>query len=170
MTASARTFVTGAVVLVLAGLPGVGLLFLAWPTWLTGGTCEFTVEKFDFDDSTGVIQVYCHEVLPYGGEMEWVFPPGTDRDHPYRVAWDGYTPRFLRWPSRPIPGQMLFPLITPEETKKEWDLRTSLAYHQRWLLAPGTYRLRVGEQLVYYRREQPGHPPAEGVIRFRKKP
>lgn len=167
MAPSTRTFTAGAVLILLTIILGSAVLFLAWPTWLTGGACEFTVERFDFNDLTGEIQGYCHEVLPYRSELEWVFPPGTGEDHPYRVFWDQYSPRFLRWPSRPIPGQMIFPLATPEETKKEWELKTYDSYHQRWLLAPGTYRLRVGEDLVYYRRTEPSGNVVEARIRVR---
>jgi hypothetical protein len=141
------------------------LTTLAWPTWLTGGSCELSVEKVLFDDVQGRAEVFFQVVLPYAGELDWEFPPGGGTPYAYHASWNQNPPRFLRWPGYPSPGQLIVPLGTKgEKPLVERDLEL---FRSRWVLKPGTYRLRPGEELVYFAKTDPGGRVISSFIRFR---
>jgi hypothetical protein len=141
------------------------LLTLAWPTWFTGGSCEISIEKVLFDDIHGRAEVFFKVVLPYAGEMDWDFPPDGEMPYTYHVSWNQNPPRFLRWPGYADPGQLIVPLAAKGEKpplQGDFELLRS-----RWGLKPGTYRLRPGDELVYFTKTDPGGRIVPSVIRFR---
>ena len=168
MTTQTRVLALSLAIAAVSLLVAVGLLFLVWPTWLTGGVCELTVADILFDEVDGRVEIFTSTVLPYGAEMQWDFPPDRTLNYTFHQSWDQEPSPFLRWPSYPRPGDLMIPLVIDAEKQTVPERIESVK--ARLLLRKGVYRLRVGEQLVYYRRQDEEGRTVESVIRCRSKP
>ena len=151
------------VLLILVMAMGGALLYN--PSLLTGGFYEFTVTDVIHEPS-GVVYVLFKDRIAYGTQMVWERAPlisvGDGLYFSDGTSWSTRPGGNLRWPKEEIRRQDAYWLSTSEE--REAGFKDMNALRSRLLLKPGTYRLRIGEKLVYYRRPLEGGRFAEGRI------
>src|SRR5262245_29373861 len=147
-----RTAVLWFVIGVLAFLVLGMLLLLIHPVLLTGRYYEFTVRTIDFGP-LGPTSILYDDSITYDTQVSVIYRgvgPSLQME-----TWDRKPPNILRWPRRERDKVLGFWLATEEE--KALGKGDTPAVWKRLLLKPGTYRVRSGEQLIYYRRpEQDG--------------
>src|SRR5260221_12710976 len=90
-----RTLFPLIIVLVLLA---AGLLFFVWPTCLTVGYFEITLETLAIDTKTGEMSLTCDYSLAYGTQFLWEAPPTKSGSGSILVTYDNLPPRILRWP------------------------------------------------------------------------
>jgi hypothetical protein len=165
MAPTRRNLIASVAVAALAPLLAVPLLFLIWPTWMTARYCELTIAEVSVSPD-GMLELGYDQELSYGTTVEWVNLPDEDGwTGSSSTGWDNMNPRFLRWPRRRLNTQSWIPILIPREYLGiNVDLDT---LQQRVLLKAGTYRIRSGESLVYYRGTRSDGRVAEGRIRVK---
>jgi len=161
-----------AITLVIVGagsvVASVGL-FVARPYLLNGSACDLTIDAIGVDPE-GTIQIRYHARIAYHTEVVPV-PPIRKAEVTCvaRHAWESLPPRFGRWPRTLKDGICGFYAVrSPAPDDNE------LVDHSPdvpWILAgitlkPGTYRLRPGDELVYFRNQDRDGADLEGRFRI----
>ena len=141
-----------AIALLAAGVAG-SLILIAFPTLLTGGYYEMTIDTISFDPR-GIVNLEYHDRLAYGTVAHWTFPGDTGVTMATYDAWNGRKKPFLGWPTKTENQTLGFWLTSISE--RNWGMVDQPSLHRRLLLVAGnTYRVRIGEEFVYYRRLEP---------------
>jgi hypothetical protein len=152
----------------LAAGVGASLILLVYPTLPTGGFYEITIDSISFDPRGNVTLEY-HDRLAFGTAMFWIFPAESGTTGPVMDDWRRRTPGFLRWP-RTNPGATLGFWLTSRE-ERERGITDSADLHRRLLLEAGkTYRIRIGERIVYYRRAETNGKVMEAFLQAEAQP
>jgi hypothetical protein len=140
-------FVISLLILFLAG----ALLFLAHPTLLTGGFYEFTVTSVEFGPQGHALITY-EDVLSYGTSATWEYHVDKLSRGSHIHEWAQRPASFLRWPRKEKQSLGVF-LATDEEREK--GKSDSPSVRERLRLKAGTYRIRSGERMDYFRWTDP---------------
>jgi hypothetical protein len=137
-------------------------VFVSWPTLLNGHACEVTVESV-FITTGREVDVKYRAVLAYGTELSWIIPGAVDENYSFDDTWASCPPGWLRRPRPTLPGRNLIPLDALNAGEKD-DLPS---LQKALVLQRGTYRIRPGEQLVYFRFIRRDGTPIEGRLKAR---
>jgi len=124
-----------------------------------------TFEPADVDAKGWLHAVY-HDRLAYNTEVDWGFPPQKRSFTLFRESWSEREQGFLRWPRRGSNTQLAISLLREDEA--EPGVADAPEMRWRFLLTPGTYRIRPGESLVYYRRKDPDGSVVEASINVQR--
>jgi hypothetical protein len=160
------------ILLVPGALLAVGLagLLVAWPSLLTGGACEVTIESIDVDVEGG-IRIRYHAWLAYRTNVASVapVPPGTNTCVGDTHSWSECPPRFARRARLAKDGHIgaYARLKRLEKGPQGPDLA---AIRAGLTVGPGTYRVRPGNPLVYWRGTDTDGTLYEGVLLARPEP
>jgi len=136
----------------LALLVVAALVILLQPVLLTGRYYDLTVRSIEYGPLGNVTVTY-DEVLTYGTSASWEYNMEKNTGGMVLQAWERMPPGFLRWPRRSRDQTFGFWLTTPAERAERMEV--SPALRERLLLRQGTYRIRCGDHLDYYRRTAP---------------
>jgi len=147
-----RTAILRATALLLALLVLAALIFLVHPVLLTGRYYELTVRSIEFGNLGNVTVTY-DEVLTYDTTASWEHSIEVRSGGTLQQTWDHMPPGFLRGPRRSQNLTFGFWLTTQAERAER--MPDSPALRERLLLKAGTYRIRSGDRLEYYRRTDP---------------
>lgn len=147
-----RTAILRLTAALLALLVVAVLIFLFHPVLLSGRYYELTVRSIEYG-SLGNVTVIYDEALTYDTKAIWEHSTENRSGGMILQTWDRMPAGFLRSPRR-IQNQSFGFWLTTQSERAE---RTpdSPALRERLLLKVGTYRIRSGEQLVYYQRTNP---------------
>src|SRR5579872_2239964 len=146
MTVSIRIPIAGILIALMIAALGAGLVLISWPTLLNGHACDLTIESVGISPKRE-IDVGYRAKLAYGTELAWTSPGSPSEDSFNGDSWDSCDPGFLRRPRTTRRSFNLFPLMEVL-AGEEPDLPSM---QNAVVLPPGNYRLRPGDQLVYFR-------------------
>jgi hypothetical protein len=158
-----RILTWSALILAILLLLAAALLFVAWPSLLTGSSCDLTVDAIEVDDD-GWIRMRYRARIAYDTELHHGLSIRKEGlTSMSRTSLESCAPRFLRWPRTETGAMIATPGLaaTPVLPDGRPDLP---ALRARLVLTPGTYRLRPAEELVYYRGKSRDGQDIEGVI------
>ena len=142
-----RTAILRIVAALLAVLVAGTLALMAHPILFTGRSYEFTVRSVEVGPD-GKLTLTYDDVITYDTTVTWTISGGLGLTD----SWDHGRNGFLRWP-RKDQRTLSFFLTTDEELEKR--MGDAPVIRERLLLKEGTYRIRAGERLEYYRRTNP---------------
>ncbi len=162
MAVSRRILIPGILIALMIAALAAGLILLCWPTLLNGHAGDLTIESLAISPA-GEIDVMYRTVMAYGTELVWLFPGAPPADRTWVDSWDSCPPGFLRRPRTSLLGTYLIPLTGAAANEKPDRPSMQAAL----VLQPGTYRVRPGDQLVFFRLKLQNGGVLEGKIKVR---
>jgi hypothetical protein len=136
------------------------VLFFLHPMLLTGRYYEITIRTVEHGPQ-GLVTLTYDEALSYGTRVSWQVDAARGT-YETTYSWNLGGRQFPRWPRREREQTRSLYLTSSEE--RDAGINDSPAIRRRWVPVKGTYRIRPGERLVLYRREQPGGKVFESTI------
>jgi hypothetical protein len=146
------------------------LVVLVHPVLLTGRYYELTIHSVEFDPE-GLVNLTYDDAICYGTSIFLKSSSSATSEISTGgelESWESRRGGVLRWPRKKQAQVLGFWLVTDEERAK--GIADSPAARQRLLLKEGTYRIRQGDRLIYYRRQEPNGTVTSRFIEARPTP
>ena len=134
---------------VLTALLAGTVLLLIHPVLFTGRYYELTVRSIDYGPRS-LTSIVVDDSITYDTLLRVNY--ASSALHLSMDSWDRKPRSFLLWPRNERERTWGWWLATEEE--KALGLGDSPAVRERLQLKPGTYRIRAGERLIFYRRKE----------------